>query len=50
MAVLDTHTNHRGPGDQFMDGLHTKRNELGVTGAHPLDGEDAKKELRQLLG
>jgi len=49
MAVLDTHTNHRGPGDQFMDGLHTKRNELGVTGAHPLDGEDAKKELRQLL-
>lgn len=41
----------RAPGDQYFD-LHAedaRRNELATVSAHPMDGEEARNELRRLL-
>lgn len=41
----------RAPGDQYFEAHaeDTRRNELAVTSAHPLDGQEARDELRRLL-
>lgn len=48
MAELDVRSRHQAPGDNFLDDP-VERNELATVGGHPLDGEEARKELRQLL-
>lgn len=48
MAEFDVRSRHQGPGDNFLDDP-VERNELATVGGHPLDGEEARKELRQLL-
>jgi len=48
MAEFDVRSRHQGPGDNFLDDP-VERNELAEVGGHPLDGPEARKELRQLL-
>lgn len=48
MAEFDVRSRHQGPGDNFLDDP-VERNELTTVGGHPLDGPEARKELRQLL-
>ena len=48
MAEFDVRSRHQGPGDNFLDDP-VERNELATVGGHPLDGPEARKELRQLL-
>lgn len=51
MAKFDVTSDHQGPGDQYFDSLadEGRANELAVTGAHELDGEEALKTHRKLL-
>ena len=50
MAEFDVRSRHQGPGDNFLDDmLPEERSALGTVTSHPLDGEEARKELRQLL-
>lgn len=48
MAEFDVRSRHQGPGDNFLDDP-VERGELATVGGHPLDGPEARKELRQLL-
>ena len=50
MAEFDVRSRHQGPGDNFLDDLlPEERSALGTVTSNPLDGEEARKELRQLL-
>lgn len=50
MAEFDVRSRHQGPGDNFLDDLlPEERNALAPVTSHQLDGEEARKELRQLL-